>query len=339
MKCVAKLLDLFYPAPGRYELFFPEETLMKELKSLVEYTRLAPTRDEAVAHPEYEEKLYEAEILLTGWGTPPLPEDLATRGKVKYICHVTGEMRRMVPRVLLEQGILVTNWGNSISRTVAEAALMMILGCLRRVKLVQDEMHIRKGWRPTSTYPVSLFERRVGLFGFGAIAQALVPLLKPFDVTIRAYSPNVPDEVFERLGVERAHSLEELFRTCEIISVHAAKTPANINAINEDLLKLLPDDGVIVNTARGSIINEEDLANQMKAGRLWAALDVYDREPLAPDSPLRGLDRVLLFPHQGGPTLDRYIDVGRHVIANIRRYLNGEPLEAQVTLKHYDLAT
>jgi phosphoglycerate dehydrogenase-like enzyme len=94
-----------------------------------------------------------------------------------------------------------------------------------------------------------------------------------------------------------------------------------------------------VNTARGALIDEDDLAAELRAGRLWVGLDVYQREPLAADSPLRGLERLLLFPHQAGPTPDRWIDMGRMAVANIRRYLANEPVLAQVTAEQYDIMT
>jgi len=333
-----RLFDVFDPSLERYAAFFPEP-LLAELKSLVDYRTVPHPKRAFVDTPEYQEELYNAEILLTGWGTPLLPVDLAEKGKVKYICHVTGALRGMVPKELLEAGIKVTNWGSSISRTIAEASLMMILGCLRKVKPIQDIIHLQGGYRPTGLKVQSLFERKVGLFGLGAIARDLVALLKPFNVEIYAYSPHVPQEIMDSLGVKRVTSLRELFTTCDIISVHAARTPANMGAVNAELLQLLPDDGILVNTSRGAVINEAALIAEVQKGRLWVALDVYDKEPLPVDSPLRGSPRVLLFPHVAGPTMDRYVDATRHALDNIRRYLAGEPLVAQVTAAQYDLIT
>jgi (S)-sulfolactate dehydrogenase len=102
---------------------------------------------------------------------------------------------------------------------------------------------------------------------------------------------------------------------------------------------LLPDDGVLVNTSRGSLINEADLAEQLEAGRLWAALDVYDPEPISVDSPLRGQERILLFPHTAGPTVDRLVDMGRLAVDNIRRFLADEQVLHRVTVEQYDLMT
>lgn len=332
-----RLLNLFYPGEAKFAAAFPP-SLLAELQEIVDYHAIPGPPTRAVQDPTYLDELYKAEILLTGWGTPMLPDDLAEKGHVKYICQVTGAVRGQMSRRLLEQGVIVSNWGTSISRTISEAALMMILGCLRRVRSIQELMHHQQGYRPAPD-PDSLFERRVGLFGFGAIARELVPLLRPFHVQIKAFDPYVPASLFAELGVEQVHDLRTLFANSDIISVHAARTEETTGIINKDLLRLLPDQGVLVNTARGALINEMDLAQELQAGRLWAALDVYVREPLPADSPLRGLDRLLLFPHQAGPTIDRYVDMGRLAVDNIRRYVAGQPIKGQVTVEQYDIMT
>jgi phosphoglycerate dehydrogenase-like enzyme len=329
-----KALMLYNPGEMKFNLTFPPE-LLAELQEMVDLT--IPPRPFPADLAQLNE-LYDAEILITGWGTPQLPLDLIEKGRLQYICHVTGAMRSMVHRRFFEHGIPATNWGASISRTIAEASLAMMLGSLRRIRTIQEELHNRGGYRGVP-YPDSLFERKVGLFGLGAIARELVKLLQPFHVQIKGYDPYVPDDIFAQLGVERVADLKTLFSTSDIISVHAAKTAETYHIVNKELLQLMPENGVLVNTSRGSLINEDDLAAEVKAGRLWVALDVYEREPLPQDSPLRGSERILLFPHQAGPTLDRYIDMGRLTLENIRRFLNNEPLLYPVTIKQYDIMT
>jgi hypothetical protein len=169
---VVRLLNVFYPGEERFLATFPTP-LLDELRSLVDYRAIPrPARGE-MQDPTYLAELYQAEILLTGWGTPLLPTDLAQRGKLKYICHVTGGVRGMIPRELFEQGVLVTNWGSAISRTVAEASLMMILACLRRVRPIQEELHNRGGYRSVPQ-PGSLFERPVAGIAAGAVCILLV---------------------------------------------------------------------------------------------------------------------------------------------------------------------
>jgi len=280
------------------------------------------------------------EILVICWDTPKLTaETHAKTTNLKYLVNLAGTVRGLVGRECIEKGLLVSNWGTVIARTIAEAALMMILGALRRVTTTQFHMHVRKGWRRGDVRPMSLFERRVGLHGLGGIARELVKLLEPFGCRIESYSPHAPDETFERLGVVRQPSLRDLYATNDVVSVHAGLTPETRGMVSKDILASMKDGAVLVNTARGAVIDEEALAAELKSGRIDAALDVFEREPPPEDSPLRGLENCMLVPHEAGPTDDRKVDMGRLGLRNIKRYLAGEEPEFVVTLERYDLST
>ncbi|HRJ72444.1 MAG TPA: hydroxyacid dehydrogenase [Terrimicrobiaceae bacterium] len=283
-----------------------------------------------------------AEVLVSCWATPPLPEDLPVggEGELRYVCHLAGSVKDLVPRSLIERGLKVTNWGGSVSRTVAECALLLVLSALRRSSYWAVAMHRDGKWKDKYTVvTASLFERSVGLHGFGAIARALVPLLKPFGVRISSYSPGVPDEVFARHGVERSGSLAELFAGNDIIVELAASTPETYHSVNEEMLRLIRPGGVFVNVGRGAIVDETALVRVAAEGRIEVALDVFEEEPLPAASPLRGMPNVTLLPHLGGPTKDRRRDSGLLCCHNLQRYLAGEPLEAEVTLDVYDRTT
>ncbi|MHC4915602.1 MAG: hydroxyacid dehydrogenase [Planctomycetota bacterium] len=278
------------------------------------------------------------EVLVTFWGSGKLtPEILKENPQLKYMCNIGGTVRKQVERECLEMGLVVTNWGNVISRTISEASLMMILASLRRVTETVLGMHVRREWPKQKCR--SLYERTVGLHGMGPIAQDLVPLLRPFGVRLSAYSPNCPDEVFERLGVERAGDLKMLYATNDVISIHTGNTPENFHVVNAEILGAMQDGAVLVNTARGAIVDTEALVAELRKGRIFAAIDVYEEEPLPEDSPLRGLENCLLIPHQGGPTSDRMVDTGRLCIDNIRRYLAGEEPVNRLTAARYDSMT
>lgn len=282
-----------------------------------------------------------AGIVLTFWGSP-----LLTRGamqanpQLKYLCHIAGTVRRIVERGTIEDGLIVTNWGNVISRICAEAALLMILSGLRCATAVTLDMHVAKTWPKEGRWmPRSLFERKVGLHGFGAIAQELAALLKPFGVMVSAYSPNAPDEAFERLGVTRATDLTALYAENDVVSIHTGKTDANYHIVTAEVLAAMPDGAVLVNTARGAIIDTDALVAELQTGRIHAAIDVYEDEPLPADSPLRGLPNCQLWPHWACPTRDRIIDCGRLAVQNVTRFLDGEDPVNRVTLARYDTAT
>ena len=282
-----------------------------------------------------------AAILVSAWQTPPLPADLAVAraGSLQYVCHLAGTVRKLIPRELIERGLKVTNWGDSISATVAECALMLTLMALRRASHWAVAMHREGAWRDAQTYTQSLLGRRVGLHGLGAIGQCLVPMLLPFTDRVQAYSPRIPDEVFARLGVARSSSLEHLFSTSDLVIELAAATPENRHVVNEQILRLIPEGGVFVNVGRGMVVDEVALARIAREGRLQVALDVYQDEPLPKDSPFRGLPNVTLLPHLGGPTRDRRRDSGVLALKNLRAYQSGTPLQALVSLDVYDRST
>jgi phosphoglycerate dehydrogenase-like enzyme len=280
------------------------------------------------------------EVLVSFWNTPRVPAAaLREAPSLRYVCHLGGTVRDHVARELIAGGLLVSNWGTVISRTIAEAALMMILCGLRLVTEVTLEMHVRRGWRLENKPHRSLFERPVGLHGLGPIAQDLVPLLAPFHCKVSAFSPHCAPEVFSRLGVRKVTDLRALYAENDVVSIHTGDTPENHHVVGAALLAAMPDGAVLVNTARGGIIDTDALVAELKTGRIAAALDVFETEPLAPDSPLRGLANCQLIPHMGGPTLDRRIDCGTLAVDNIERHLRGQDVLFPVSLNKYDTAT
>ena len=326
-----------------------EEKGVEELRALPGVEEVV--RDDSIPYGEYTSEAESAvlarrlsetgaDVLVTCWYTPKLTlEGYRANPRLRYLCHMSGTVKGIVARECISGGLLVTNWGDVISRTVAEAALMMILAALRRVAAYQVEMHERGSWRLKHVRPGSLFERRVGLHGLGAIARELVRLLGPFGCRIEAYSPHAPDRVFEELGVVRQRSLRDLYATNDVVSVHASDTPENRHVVNADVLAAMPDGAVLVNTARGAVIDTGALLKELRSGRIHAALDVYEKEPLPPDDPLREIEDLILFPHEAGPTDDRKVDMGRLAVRNVRRYLSGERPEHVVTADRYELMT
>lgn len=280
-------------------------------------------------------------VLVTGWTTPPIPETWTETPEcpLKYVCHVTGSVRQLVPRSFIARGGLVTNWGDQVSDQVAEHGLLLALAALRN----------NPAWRPFISRPPqtrrleeiktqTLFNRRIGLHGFGSIARALIRLLKPFGGTISAYSNGVPVELMQSCGVNPCASLKELFAKSEIVFECESLTEASAGSVNDEVLAALPDDGVFVNIARGSLVDDAALQREGASGRLRLALDVAAGEPLTLRSPYARMPAVVLSPHIAGPTLDRYRFCGSLAWDHLSTYLAGK-LPLTVTLEMYDRAT
>lgn len=282
------------------------------------------------------------EVLVTGWSTPPLPEAwLAADGcPLRYVCHVTGSVRRLVPRSFVERGGMVTNWGEQVGPQVAEHALLLALAALRNAAAWPGFIA-----RPPESRWIeelgtrTLFGRSVALHGFGAVARELVKLLRPFGVSLHGFSAGVPEALFVAAGVTPCRDPVELLGRGEVVFECEALTPATVGSVTAEAIAALPPGAVFVNVGRGAVVDEAALVAASRLGRIRLALDVVAEEPLTPRAPVALLHDAVLSPHIAGPTVDRYPDCGARVVANIGRYLRGRSPEAQLTLAGYDRAT
>ncbi len=277
------------------------------------------------------------EVLVTCWRTPPLPAQLPSN--LRYVCHLAGSIKHLIAREHIAAGLLVTNWGGSISRIVAECALFHILSALRRATHWTQVMHREGGWKSDRIETASLFGRRVGLHGFGLVARELIKLLAPFGCPIAAFAPDVDAATAARFGIRHAPSLEELFSGNDIVVEIAPLIPATIGSVTEKHLRLLPPGGVFVNVGRGAVVDEAGLVRVAREGRIHLGLDVFPVEPLPADSSLRGLANVSLTPHIGGPTTDRRRDAGEFALGNLQAYAEDRPLQAVITTQVFDTST
>jgi phosphoglycerate dehydrogenase-like enzyme len=284
------------------------------------------------------------DALLAAWACPRLPDDLsvAHEGGLQYVAYLAGSVKELVPRELIARGLKVTNWGNSISRTISECGLLLILSAMRRASHWSVAMHRDGAWKQGfKTVTQSLFERPIGLHGFGNISQQLVPLLKPFGGVISTFSPSVPNAVLEELGVKRTDSLEALFAENEVIVEVAAYHTKNHHIVTESLLRSIPSGGVFVNIGRGAVVDEAALIRvaQERSDDLQLGLDVFEEEPLPADSPLRGMSNVALLPHIAGPTGDRCCDSGTQAVSYLARFAHGESVSDTISTEQFDRAT
>jgi phosphoglycerate dehydrogenase-like enzyme len=323
-------LTAFFPGAARRELLglFPETLLFTgdDADSLARF----------LAH-------HRPQVLLSGWKTPPLggpPPGESSPSDLRYVCHVTGSVRGLVPRRLMEAGLRVSNWGDGAAETVAENVLMLTLAALRRTQFWGRQMHEHGGWRIDFGGARTLFDRHVAIHGFGRIVRALLPLLAPFRTTVVVYSEGVPPEYIRAHGAQPVPTLDALFDCgADVLVELEALTPRSHGSVREEHLRTLEAGTVFVNSGRGAVVDEAALARIALEGRLQIALDVYAVEPLPIASPLRGLPNVTLMPHIGGPTEDRYPAVGRFALDNLHRWRAGEPLEAEIDLELYDAST
>jgi phosphoglycerate dehydrogenase-like enzyme len=284
------------------------------------------------------------EILVTGWSTPPLPADWVIEPKfpLRYVCHVAGSVRGIIPRIFFERGGLVTNWGDAVAPFVAEHALLLALAALRNLPLWKtgaEEAHTLGTYVFEHISTRTLYGRRVGFHGFGRIARALLKLLEPFHVKPYVFSRGVPASYVLEQGATPCSSLKEVFEKSEILFECEALTPETEKTVTAEILMALPNDAVFVNVGRGSVVDEESLLSEARSGRIRIAVDVIVNEPAPPDSEFYRLKNVIFSPHIAGPTRDHFEECGTLAWKNIHAFLNGEDLENLVSLEEYDRST
>lgn len=237
--------------------------------------------------------------------------------RVKVISRYGVGLDNVDLNAAADAGIVVTHYPGYCTSEVADHALSMILALNRRI--VEQDRALREGaWvehgpatRRILRGPVQpLREQTLGIVGFGRIGQAVAARAKPFNLTILAADPFIDPEVMVAAGVEPV-TLEELLQRSDIVTIHAPLTPETRGLINAETLALMKPTAVLVNTARGPIIDLPALAHALQEGKLaGAALDVVDPEPLPADAPFYGMPNVILTPHSAYYS-ERSVDVVR----------------------------
>jgi glyoxylate reductase len=224
------------------------------------------------------------------------------------------------------KGITVTNTPGVLTEDTADMNMALILAAARR--LSEGERLVRQqrwtGWAPTLMLGHRLWGKRLGIVGMGRIGQALARRAKGFGLAIHYHNRRrVPDEVAQELEATYWESLDQMLARMDIVSVNCPHTPATYHLLSARRLKLLRPSSVIVNTARGGVIDEEALAEMLRNREIaGAGLDVYEHEPDIHAS-LLSLDNVVLLPHISSATIEGRIDMGEKVIVNIKTFADG----------------
>ena len=323
--------------PVFFEQFVGDFEASRLAKLFNQVERLDPTEMAREDWPAIFRR-FRPQALLSGWRTPHVPDEAIP--PLQCVAHTCGEVRQLVSQQMIERGLVVTNWEGEAAPSVAEHALLLILASLRRLTSCTLNLHVDGKWNDAaSESSVGLFDKRVGLHGFGRIAQNLVALLKPFNCEIQAYSQGVPSEVFKRHGVLEAETIEDLFRTSDVLVEVESLTPLTRRCVTDSLLRSLHPDAVFINVGRAETVDMAALTRIAQEGRLQIALDVFEVEPLPIDSVLRGLPNVTLTPHVAGPTVDRRRNCGSRAVDNLERFCRGQIPQGLITPDIYARST
>ncbi|GAA0685705.1 hydroxyacid dehydrogenase [Kitasatospora atroaurantiaca] len=252
--------------------------------------------------PEALAALADTEVLVTSWGCPPIDEAvLAAAPRLRAVLHAAGSVKHHVTEACWERGIQVTSaaWANALP--VAEYTLAAILFANKQVlRMAADYRERRAPYDWQAAYSnVGNYRRTVGIVGASQIGRRVLELLRPFDLHLLLHDPYVDPEEAAALGACLVE-LDELCALSDVVSVHAPQLPSTRHMIDRRRLALMPDGATVVNTSRGSLIEQDALIAELVTGRLDAVLDVTSPEVLPADSPLYELTNVLLTPHAAG---------------------------------------
>jgi len=224
------------------------------------------------------------------------------------------------------RGIVITNTPGVLTEDTADLTMGLILSAARRVvegaNIVQaGEFH---GWTPTWMMGRRLSGKRLGIVGMGRIGQALAKRARAFGLAVHYHNRKpVGARIAEELEATYWESLDQMMARTDVISVNCPHTPATYHLLSARRLKLLQPHAILVNTARGEIIDEAALAGMLQRGEIaGAGLDVYEHEP-AINPKLLKLPNVVLLPHMSSATIEGRIEMGEKVIINIRTWMDG----------------
>ncbi|MGW6294094.1 hydroxyacid dehydrogenase [Streptomyces sp. NPDC055058] len=265
------------------------------------------------------------ELLVTGWGCPPLDAAvLESAPLLRAVVHTAGSVRGHVTDACWERGIEVSSAAAANAVPVAEYTLAMIL---LTGKHVLESAH---AYRTSRTRPdllrtprsVGNHRRTVGILSASLIGRRVIGLLRPHDIDVLLYDPYVTDDEVRELGVRRVE-LAELFRACDTVSVHTPLLPATRGLVSRELIGSMRPGAVLVNTARGAVVDQDALADAAVAGHLRAVLDVTDPEPLPPEHPLWSCENVLITPHVAGALGNEWRRLADCAVAEAQRWAAG----------------
>jgi len=231
-----------------------------------------------------------------------------------------------------EKGIPVLSANPIMAKYVAEGALAYILSGIRAVRAYDGNM--RRGlWHQNMPQTRTIVGGEIGLVGLGTVGRNLLDMLRPFGCTVKVFDPYLPAGALDAWEFAERTSFEEAMNN-PVVSIHASQTPETYHMINAEALALMPDDALLVNTARGSLIDIEALIAELTSGRIRAVLDVYEREGVPQDERLLACENnLILQPHLAGMPSGSAMTAA--ILDDLDRFLHGEELHLTVSHSQY----
>jgi len=280
---------------------------------------------------EHADLLKDAEIVVSSWGGPVMDEEfLAAAPNVELYLYGAGSIKGLMTAAAWERGVRVTTAAAANAVPVAEFVLAQTIFSLKRgweyIQLAKGGSSIHWLNKPVS----GMYGSKVGIVGLGQIGRKTCEMLKPFDVEVLACSIDTPSGLAGELGVTLV-SMEEIFSTCDVVSIHLPLIDATREMIGKELFSLMKPKSTFINTARGAVVNQPELIEFLEERPdVYACIDVTEPDPPAPDCPLLHMPNVVLTPHLAGAMGRECPRLGQYMVEELERYLAGWPLMGEV---------
>jgi len=275
-------------SPKGVEVFEKAEGIEVDVK-----TKLLPEELKAI--------IGEYDGLVVRSATKVTAEVIEAADRLKVVGRAGSGLDNIDVQAASKKGIVVMNTPGGNTITTAEHAISMMLALSRKIPQATASMKGKK-WEKSKFMGSEIYNKTLGIIGIGRVGSVVADRARGLRMNVLAYDPFLSPEMAEKLKVELL-SLDELLERSDYITIHVPKTSETVNLINKELFKKMKDGVFLINCARGGIVNEEDLCDAMKRGKVaGAALDVFEKEPPDPDNPLLDLDEVICTPHLGAST-------------------------------------
>lgn len=281
-------------------------------------------------HPAAGPPLRRAEILISGWGCPRIDGPVLDAAPNLRACiHAAGTVKKHIDPVVFERGLAVSSAAAANAVPVAEYTIAALILAAKQAFIRAHAYARDPGGFGASTKDTGLLGCSVGVVGASHIGRLVLDRLRAFEVTPLLHDPYVTASEARRLGAELI-DLDALCRRSDLLTIHAPALPETRHLIDARRLALLRDGAVVVNTARGSLLDTDALTRECATGRISAVLDVTDPEPLPAGHPLLALPNVFITPHLAGAQGRELRRLGEFATAEVERLLRGEPLQGGV---------
>lgn len=272
----------------------------------------------------------EADALVVRSETQVTKEVLAAAPKLRVVARAGVGVDNIDLDQATRAGVLVLNAPGANANSAAEHTIALLLAVTRQIPFADRTTHAGE-WARKQVAPIDLRGRTVGVIGLGRVGSAVARRLTAFEMRVIGHDPYLPDSRFEQLGVEPV-SIEAIWDQADIVTFHVPSTSDTRHMLNSETIALLKPGAIVVNAARGDVVDQDALADALRSGRVGgAAVDVFPSEPCY-ESPLFKLPNVVLTPHTGGSSAEALEAVGRVISSSTLAALRGESVSNGVNL-------